>query len=66
MIKAGIYVHIPFCKVKCLYCDFYSLAEREDSIDKFINAITKEIKMSSVDVSNWNIDTIYLLSFYNL
>ena len=60
MIKAGIYVHIPFCKVKCLYCDFYSLAEREDSIDKFINAITKEIKMSSVDVSNWNIDTIFI------
>ena len=60
MIKAGIYVHIPFCKVKCLYCDFYSLAERENSIDKFINAITKEIKISSVDVSNWNIDTIFI------
>ncbi len=60
MIKAGIYVHIPFCKVKCPYCDFYSLAERENSIDKFINAITKEIKISSVDVSNWTIDTIFI------
>ncbi|MBT3518130.1 MAG: coproporphyrinogen III oxidase, partial [Candidatus Marinimicrobia bacterium] len=41
---AGIYIHIPFCAVKCMYCDFYSIAEREDSIPRFINAITTEIE----------------------
>ena len=31
----GIYVHIPFCKSKCDYCDFYSLAGREDQMDRY-------------------------------
>ena len=59
MIKAGIYVHIPFCTVKCMYCDFYSITEREDSIDRFINAIIKEIEVCDVDFSHWTIDTIF-------
>lgn len=28
--KLGIYIHIPFCRSKCDYCDFYSLAGRDD------------------------------------
>ena len=60
MIKAGIYIHIPFCTVKCLYCDFYSITERENSIDRFISAITKEIDVCNTDVSKWAIDTIFI------
>jgi len=60
MTKAGIYIHIPFCTVKCLYCDFYSITEREDSIQRFINAITKEIETCNADVSKWAIDTIFI------
>lgn len=57
---AGIYIHIPFCAVKCMYCDFYSIAEREDSIPRFINAITTEIERCNMDVSDWGIDTIFI------
>ena len=60
MAKGGIYIHIPFCTVKCLYCDFYSITEREDSIQRFINAITKEIETCNADVSKWTIDTIFI------
>ena len=60
MKKAGIYIHIPFCTVKCLYCDFYSITEREDSIHRFINAITEEIEMCNSDVSEWTFDTIFI------
>ena len=60
MKKAGIYIHIPFCTVKCIYCDFYSITEREDSIQRFINAIIKEIERCNSDVSNWIIDTIFI------
>ena len=28
----GIYIHVPFCRSKCIYCDFYSLTEREDKL----------------------------------
>ena len=33
--KLGVYIHIPFCKSKCDYCDFYSLAGREDQMDRY-------------------------------
>ena len=32
MREIGIYVHIPFCKQKCYYCDFISFANKEDKI----------------------------------
>ena len=60
MQKAGIYIHIPFCTVKCMYCDFYSITERENSINRFVSAITKEIEECSVDVSQWMFDTIFI------
>ncbi len=31
---AGIYLHIPFCKIKCIYCDFYSITKKEDQIPR--------------------------------
>ena len=38
----GLYVHIPFCVRKCAYCDFYSLAGREDLIDPYVDAVLGE------------------------
>ena len=60
MISAGIYIHIPFCAIKCMYCDFYSIADRENSIPKFIEAITQEIEQCEIDVSKWTFDTIFI------
>ena len=40
----GTYIHVPFCKSKCPYCDFYSLLLRdEDTKDKYVEAVIKEI-----------------------
>ena len=33
--KLGIYIHIPFCRSKCDYCDFYSLSGREGRMDHY-------------------------------
>lgn len=54
----GIYIHIPFCKQKCYYCDFVSFANKEELIERYINALKKEIKhtLKSED----KIDTIYI------
>lgn len=41
---AGLYFHIPFCEHKCIYCDFYSV-ENRDSQRMFLNALEKEIAM---------------------
>ena len=58
--SAGIYIHIPFCAVKCIYCDFYSIANREEAIPRFVKAIITEIERCEVDTSDWEIDTIFL------
>ena len=59
MNKAGIYLHIPFCKTKCIYCDFYSVTKREDSISKFIECLVKEIELNKNKLSNYDFDTIF-------
>ena len=42
-----------------MYCDFYSVADREDAIPKFVKSIIWEIENCSIDVSEWEFDTIF-------
>lgn len=44
MKKLGIYIHIPFCKQKCNYCDFYSIKWNDEAENNYINALLNEIK----------------------
>ncbi len=44
MKKLGIYVHIPFCRQKCSYCDFYSVNWNDESENKYVEAVLNEIK----------------------
>lgn len=55
--ELGIYVHIPFCKQKCYYCDFISFANKECEQEAYINALKKEIDI--YDFKNYNVTTIY-------
>jgi oxygen-independent coproporphyrinogen-3 oxidase len=41
-----LYVHLPFCKKKCNYCDFVSYAGKEGMIDAYVEALTREIETS--------------------
>lgn len=54
---AGIYIHIPFCKTRCLYCDFYTGTD-ESQKDDFVNAVCNEILLRK-DELNEPVRTIY-------
>ena len=56
----GIYIHVPFCRSKCQYCDFYSLTTKDDKLlDSFIQAMTLHIKEAGKLAPNHKVDTIY-------
>ena len=48
MKDLGIYVHIPFCKQKCFYCDFVSYANKINLAEEYICALEKEIENSGI------------------
>lgn len=59
--KKGIYIHIPFCKQKCGYCDFHSFAKIEDLKGEYVEALCNEIKEFSKHIPDEDkyIDTIF-------
>lgn len=61
MKELGLYIHIPFCKKKCYYCDFISFAGKEEKIENYINSLIKEIdyKLSKLKKDEV-ITTIYI------
>jgi len=54
----SIYIHIPFCDHKCIYCDFYSII-RDDDKDKFISSLKKEIQHYSPRYGGSEIKSIF-------
>lgn len=55
---AGIYIHIPFCKQACHYCDFHFSTSLKKK-DELVNALTKELKLRKEEFKNTAIETIY-------
>ncbi|MBQ3415597.1 MAG: oxygen-independent coproporphyrinogen III oxidase [Clostridia bacterium] len=56
--ELGIYVHIPFCKRKCYYCDFVSFSDKCDKIEKYIETLIKEL--NTYNFEKYNVTTIYI------
>lgn len=55
----GIYIHIPFCKSKCDYCDFYSLAGQEEQMDRYQRALLTHLRSFGPRMKGWVADTVY-------
>lgn len=60
MKKLGIYIHVPFCRQKCNYCDFYSGKWNEDTERRYTDAILNEIKVYKEAINDsYAADTIF-------
>ena len=60
MKKIGVYIHIPFCKQKCYYCDFISFPNIERMQEKYVQALLKEIENFIKENQELKIETIYI------
>lgn len=56
---AGIYIHIPFCRHKCSYCDFTSYPDKIAYADAYMACLYKELKMRGEELKNYEFDTVY-------
>ena len=59
MKELGIYVHIPFCKRKCAYCDFISFSGKARLIEKYVEALKREINKCKIGKEDYMVKTIY-------
>ena len=56
----GIYIHVPFCRSKCQYCDFYSLSTKEDKLlDGYLDATCRHIRAAGALAPGYKVDTVY-------
>ena len=59
-IPLGIYVHVPFCRSKCEYCDFYSVTAKDTKLlDGYLNAVCTHIREAGALAPGYVVDTIY-------
>ena len=55
----GLYIHIPFCRSKCAYCDFYSLAQSEEHMDAYVSALGSSMRAAAPRAAGYTADTVY-------
>ena len=55
----GLYIHIPFCRQKCLYCDFPSWAGKEGQMQGYVDALTKEIENRGKEYADRKVVSVF-------
>ncbi len=58
-LPLGLYIHIPFCRSKCAYCDFYSLAGAEERMDDYCRALERHLAEVAPQAECHKADTVY-------
>ena len=60
MKPLGLYLHIPFCKSKCLYCDFCSFPRpHAETVEAYVTALCNDLNARASDCADYEVDTVY-------
>ena len=57
--EISLYIHIPFCERKCLYCDFLSFNAQKDLMDSYFEALSKEIQLSGKAYEDYRVTSVF-------
>lgn len=60
MRELSIYIHIPFCVRKCLYCDFLSAPAHDGETESYVNLLLREIEEQSIFYGDHRVISIFL------
>lgn len=60
MKELGLYIHIPYCKSKCFYCDFLSFDNADDKIDEYFQALMIEMDLLQQIKNDYTVKTIFI------
>ena len=57
----GLYINIPFCRSRCLFCKFYSeILRSDDEIDNYLICLQKELELYNINFKKASLDNIYI------
>lgn len=56
----GLYIHVPFCMQKCLYCDFHSKPKRDGEVSLYLAALEREMQMRAREYQNTCFSTVFI------
>ena len=56
--KTGVYIHVPYCVRKCVYCDFYSITDRSSEKD-YVDALCRHFELRSKENADRTVDTVF-------
>lgn len=56
----GLYIHVPFCKAKCHYCDFNSFPGKDETIPGYFDALSREIENNAEALRDYSIKTVFI------
>lgn len=60
-MKLGLYIHIPFCRSKCLYCDFCSFPRADaERMETYVTALCRDLASRAADAADYTVDSVYL------